>query len=315
MISDQVGVFDVVGLGVSTLDLLMVVEEFPDREIVFAAVDSTLQGGGPVANALVTLSRLGCRTAMIDQRGDDWRGERIFSDFVGEGVGTKWLSVCPETSSSIASILVRRKDGARAIVYSPGTCSEIHPDTISEEMVASAKIIHLNGRHWSASLKACKIALEKGVKISFDGGKHRYRPELSELIQKCNICIVSRQFAESHAQVCEIGPAAKALLETGPELVVITDGEAGSWVYSDHEEPFHQKAFVCEKVIDTTGAGDAYHGAFLYGILQDYSLKKSALFASAVAAMNTQGLGGRSALPALLQVEKFMQECLSTYKK
>jgi len=67
---------------------------------------------------------------------------------------------------------------------------------------------------------------------------------------------------------------------------------------------FHQPAFMMDNVVDTTGCGDGYHGGFLYGILNKMSLKKSAQFASAVAAINTQTLGGRSGLPSLQAVVK-----------
>jgi sulfofructose kinase len=100
--------YDVIGLGVSTLDLLMVVDELPGREFVQRARHSLLEGGGPVATAMVTLARLGARAAMVDKIGDDWRGKLIVSEFESEGVSTGYLVIAPHSSSSIASIIDRK---------------------------------------------------------------------------------------------------------------------------------------------------------------------------------------------------------------
>lgn len=96
------------------------------------------------------------------------------------------------------------------------------------------------------------------------------------------------------------------MLKAGPKVVVITAGVEGSWVFSEGGESFHQPSFNVPEVVDTTGAGDAYHGAFLYGMLNHYGLLKCARFASAVAAINTQKLGGRSALPTLAEAAAFL---------
>ncbi len=167
--------FDVIGLGVSTLDLLMVVDELPGEESVQRAHESVLQGGGPVATALVALARLGSRTAMLDKVGDDWRGRLIIDEFRKEDVATEWMRVAFGRTSSIASILVRKGDGARSIVFSPGDAGELIPDELPEDVIAAAKVLHLNGRHWDASLKAAQLARAHGVKVSFDGGANRYR--------------------------------------------------------------------------------------------------------------------------------------------
>lgn len=127
-----------------------------------------------------------------------------------------------------------------------------------------------------------------------------------EIIKMCDICIVAREFGCTFSKNSEIKKAADSLSALGPELVVITDGTSGSWIFQKGEKYFHQPAFKPKQVVDTTGAGDAYHGAFLFGLVNNYSVRKSAILASAVAAINTQELGGRSALPPLNVVEKFI---------
>jgi sugar/nucleoside kinase (ribokinase family) len=297
---------DVVGLGVSTIDILSLVDHLPVGEEVQRAIDMTVQGGGPVATAIVTLVRLGASTAMIDAIGDDWRGARIIDELRKEGVSVDHLKVSKNRTSSTACILVTKDSGARSIVYSPGNAPEFTPGDVPDSVITSAKILHVNGRHWDACLKAVRIAREAGVQVSFDGGAHRYRPEMDELVPLTDICVVARDFAEKYTQETEFPKAAESILKNGPRLVVITDGTNGSWVYPRDGQSFHQPAYLFPKNVDTTGCGDSYHGAFLFGLLKGMGLEKTASLASAVAAINSQHLGSRGGLPTLVQVESFL---------
>jgi sugar/nucleoside kinase (ribokinase family) len=114
-----------------------------------------------------------------------------------------------------------------------------------------------------------------------------------------DICIVAYDFATKYADTDSIDEAAVSFLNAGPSIAVITDGLNGSWVFSVENAAFHEPAFRFPTVVDTTGCGDAYHGAFLFGLLRGLSLRRTAKIASLVAAMNSQKLGGRSGLPTL----------------
>ncbi len=298
--------FDVLGLGVSTLDVVILVDHFPTQDEVQRARAVMVQGGGPVATAMVTLARLGATVAMLDVLSDDWRGDLIRDEFRCEAVDTSYLERIEGYTSSIASIWVRQGDGARSIAYAPGTVPELSAADVSPDAVTSARILHLNGRHWEACLQACQYAREGQVQVSFDGGAHRYRPELRELVPLIDICVVARDFAEQYTQETEIQKAAEGLLSEGPGLVVITDGTRGSWICPREGQPFHQPAFLMPDVVDTTGCGDSYHGAFLFGLLKGLDLEQTAALASAVAALNSQALGGRTGLPTLNQVTSFL---------
>jgi sugar/nucleoside kinase (ribokinase family) len=300
--------FDVIGLGVSTVDLLNVVDHFPDKEEVQKSVCSTMQGGGPIATAIVTLARLGAKAAMIDSIGDDWFGKQIFDEFKNEKVDTSLIKINCNYTSSLATVLVRKNDGARTIIFSPGNSPNLSADEITSELISQAKYVHINGRYFDACLKACGVAKSVGTKISFDGGSHRFREELKEIIPLTNICIVAKEFAVSCTSKTEISAAAKTILNSGPEIVIITDGLNGSFLFTKEIDGHHQKAFKLESTIDTTGCGDSYHGAFLFGLSRGYDLYESMKFASAVAAINSTKLGGRAALPDLETVFRFLEK-------
>ena len=290
---------DVIGLGVSTLDILSLVDAFPTGDDVQRAAAVAVQGGGPVSTAIVTAAALGARTAMIDRVGDDWRGTTIMAEYRQAGVGTEFLEVVPGCSSSIATILVRKTDGARAIVYSPGTTPEVSPADVPVAAIAGSRLLHLNGRYLDACLYACQIARGAGVRVSFDGGAHRYRPEMRPLVALTNVCIVALDFARQYSGHTEVEAMARMLLAEGPELVVITDGVRGSWIYPRGGEPFHQPAYPQADLIDTTGCGDTYHGAFLFGLARSLPLAECAALASELAAQNCRFLGGRGGLAVL----------------
>jgi sugar/nucleoside kinase (ribokinase family) len=297
---------DVVGLGVSVIDIVQRVDHFATGEEVQRALDVAVQGGGPVATALVTLARLGASVAMVDVVGDDWKGELILQEFRREGVCVDHVRQAAGCCSALACVLVRRDDGARTIVYHPGTTPELSPFDLPRALIESARVLHVNGRHWRACLEASAWAREAGVGVSFDGGAHRYRPEMRALLPLTDVCIVARDFAQRYTGETEAPKAAVLLLEQGPDLVAITDGVRGSWVHARGQGAFYQPAYLLPQVVDTTGCGDSFHGAFLFGLLKGIGLKETASLASAVAALNSQRLGGREGLPSLGQVEEFL---------
>lgn len=299
--------FDILGLGVSTVDQLMQVDHLPAMEEILRADGFSIQGGGPVATAIVAAARLGARTAMIDTVGDDWRGRLIRDEYVHEGVSTKFLFPRPGRTSATAVVLVQRGSGKRTIVWSPGTAPELSIDEVPWSAIEQVSYLHVNGRHGDACLRACEYARRKGVLVSFDGGAGRYREETRRIVPLSDVCIVAREFACLYSGEEDPERAGAALLNAGPAIVAVTDGLRGSWVSSRDGTPFHQRAFQVE-VVDTTGCGDCYHGAFLSGLCLGLDLRSTAALASAAAALNARKLGGRQGLPTLLEVQAFLTQ-------
>jgi sulfofructose kinase len=297
---------DVVGLGASTIDILTLVDHFPNKRETQQALATTIQGGGPIATAMVTISRLGGTSLMIDSIGGDWAGTLVLQDFLSEKVNTDYMEICHGRTTSISNILVSANDGARAIIFQPGSVPELSLSELQKSAIRSAKMIHLNGRHWTACLEAVNLAKDSNVKISFDGGANRFRPELRTLVPLTNICIVAKDFAEKYTGQTDLSKSAESLLREGPEIAIVTDGINGSWVCAKDGLSVHQPAFLFPKTIDTTGCGDSYHGAFLAGLLKGFTIEKAVIVASAVAAINSQHLGGRSGIPKFDEVTKYL---------
>ena len=315
-------VIDIVGIGASTLDRFIVVDHFPTGREVQQAISSTTDGGGPVATALATASKYGSRTVMIDRIGDDMAGRYILEDFHKYNVNTEGIQVDADAKSGTATILVKQKTGERAVFFERSTASD--PEFLDnyQGLIENASIVHINGRHRHLMRTAIDIARQSGTIISLDGGAQRYDDDMRPITELSHVVIVARDYAEKYTGSTNLEEACCIIHDRGALIAGVTDGANGSYFVWPDGTAYRCQPFLQASVVDTTGAGDSFHGAFLsklavsirqenalYGefikpidILQSLDhkqLESAAIFASAVSALNTQGIGGRSALPSL----------------
>jgi len=291
----------ILGIGVCTLDVLTKVSSFPEDESVEEADSSELMGGGPVATALAAASKLGSPTTMLDTLGDGWQSEFIINELKSIGVSCDEIIIEDGAKASLASVLIRKSDGARAIRFVRSTAKALSDNAITKEIISQHKIIHCNGRHLNACLKAAsKCKAVNGERfMSFDGGAGRYRKELLPLMKVIDIAIVAKDFASKLSSQNDLNSKLwSCMKEAFPKagILGITDGIKGSWFLNEDGTTFHQPAYSVPLTVDTTGCGDVYHGAFLNGILRNLSVEESAKMASAAGALNAMKMGGRGNL-------------------
>jgi sugar/nucleoside kinase (ribokinase family) len=243
---------------------------------------------------------------MIDSIGDDWAGELILREFQSGGIKTEAIEIHRGHSTSVSNILVSAADGARAIMFVPGSAPEPSLSDSQKNLIRSAGVLHISGRYWQACMQAVELARENHVLVSLDGGAGSFNPERRSLVPLTDICIVARDFAEKYTGKTKLSRSAELLLREGPQIAAVTDGRNGSWICTRDGVSFHQPAFLFPETVDTTGCGDSYHGAFLAGLLKGFPVEKAAALASAVAALNSQHLGGRGGIPKLEKVMEFL---------
>jgi sulfofructose kinase len=297
---------DVVGLGYCSYDILAIVDEMPSFDDVRGVhlADLVYDGGGPVGTALATLARLGAWAGYIGVLGDDREGQWLRSLFVKEGVHVSRLRMPAEAGSNVCLLLVERATGRRAILcHSRVNATDLILDEADRLYIQAARVLHLDGQLLPRAIQAACWASEAGVKVCFDG--NHPRPGLEELLPMVDWLVVAETFPEAYTGLSDPRKSADALLRQGPEVLVVTQGERGCEVWAGSEH-FRAPGFLIQAV-DTTGAGDAFHGAFLYAMLQDWDLQRAATFANAVAAINCQTLGGRRGLPTLAQVKDLLE--------
>ncbi|MDF1739742.1 MAG: PfkB family carbohydrate kinase [Verrucomicrobiales bacterium] len=294
--------FDILGIGMSMMDSIQVVDEFPSGAGITESPVATLMGGGPVPTALCAASVLGVRAGIIDQIGGDWCSDLILKDYARFGVDCRYLHRQDGRSSTYGSVMVRRSDGERHIVFTRGTFDELSLSQLPVKDLEACPILHLNGRHWDCACEAARIVKAGGGRVSFDGGANRYESRFLPLLEEVDILIVARDFAEKLSNSTDREAQMAALGQWGAEIVGITDGEKGSWFLPRGERVFHQPAFAVSPVVDTTGCGDVFHGAFLASLSRGSSWRDCAAFASAAAACNVLAPGGRGNLPTVEKV-------------
>lgn len=315
-------VIDIVGIGASTLDRFIVVDHFPTGREVQQAITSTTDGGGPVATALATAGKYGSCTVMIDRIGNDMVGRYILEDFQKYNVNTEGIQVDADAKSGTATILVKEKTGERAVFFERSTAPD--PEFLSDYqgLIENASIVHINGRHRHLMRTAIDIARQTGTIISLDGGAQRYDDDMEPITESSHVVIVARDYAEKYTGTTNLEEACRIIHDRGALIAGVTDGANGSYFVWPDGTAYRCQPFPQEHVVDTTGAGDSFHGAFLsklaasirqvyvlrdesvqpidrLRLLEHKQLEDAAIFASAVSALNTQGIGGRSALPSL----------------
>ncbi len=300
--SETIGL-QVVGLGQCCLDILGQTDNYPELDQKSELRSLLVQGGGPVATALVTLARLGVQVAVIGAVGDDEFGRQIHEGLIDEGVDCTNLVYSPGTSSQVAFISVDG-DGHRNIFWYRGSACPSLPQAF-HALLSASRILHLDGLHLDVAIAAAEVARKLNVVTVLDAGT--LRPGIENLLPLIDHLVVSEKFARQVNDRDDSETALNLLAGYGAKAVTITLGNAGSMSMGDDGQIFRQSAFVVD-AIDTTGCGDVFHGGYIYGLLQDWPLSQTVRFATACAALKTRSLGGRTAIPLLHEVESFLCE-------
>ena len=302
---------DVIGLGCGCLDFLAIVPNLPELDDQVRSVQSTQQGGGEVATALVTLAKLGVSTSYLGRIGQDSAGYIIKREFEQYDVDTSHMIMESDAVSLVSAVLVDQTSGKRSIVAGSTTASEFRPADIPDGLIERAKFLHLDATSRKAALVAAERAKNAGVTVVLDADVLAYDDEIGQLVQLTDVMIASEGFSRRWTGTVNPIEALDIMRSQGPETVVLTLGEQGS-LSVNQGHVIHTDAFPVE-VIDTTGAGDVYHGAFIFGMLQKWTLEKTSEFASAVAAMKCTKLGGRQGIPTYDEAISFVKSRNANY--
>ncbi len=294
--------FDIVGIGVCTVDHIMTVPRLPQRNENMRALNYSQQPGGLASCALAAAARLGAKTKIIARIGDDQHGDFIRRDLLAEGVDVSQLLVAPNSESHVSLILVDEATGERSIMTRLPTGPPIAATEIQREDITCARLLFIDNIN-EVTLQAARWAQEAGMTVVLDPS--RPFAEIAPLLPYVDVPIVPEAWVRAWRPGQPLADAIYALHEFGARIAIVTLGERGAiaaWNRQTRAFP----AYAVD-VVDTTGAGDAYHGAFMVALLQDdWQLPRMAQFAAAVGALNCRAIGGRSALPSRAQVEDFI---------
>ena len=296
------GRIDFVGIGFCSNDHLCRIPELvPDSKVEM--LEHEVQGGGPGGGAVVAAARLGVSAAIVGTTGSDADGDMIVRDFRKEGVDVRYLRQNPGEFSPIAYCLIT-PDGRRTVAWSRQNLTDYPADELPEELIAHAKAVHFDGHQIKAALRAAEIARKHGVMTCFDAGS--VRPGTDELLELCDVVITSESFAKTYTGESDFAAALRKL-DNGRKVTGVTMGKDGSMCIS-HGKLFVRNVYDPGTVIDTTGAGDSYHGAFDVRYMETGDVAESMRFAAVFAALKCRRLGARAGQPRRAEVEAALEE-------
>ncbi len=296
--------FDVVGVGLNATDTLLVVPHFPAYAGKIPFEEEIISPGGQVASAVVACARLGLRSKYIGTVGDDERGRIQMESLLASGVNLDHVQRrrgCPNQS---AYIIIDRGTGERTVLWSRPDCLRIDPAEIAPEQILCGRLLHIDGHDTPAVAHAARIAHDAGIPVTVDvdtiyHGFDRVLPYVDYLI-------ASSEFPAQWTNERDPFRALKMIQnEYGMRVAAMTLGAHGALAL-ENRRFLYSPAFVVN-CVDTTGAGDVFHGAFCYSVLQGMSLADALDFSNAKAALNCTALGARGGIRGLPEVRALMQ--------
>ena len=298
--------FDVVGFGIATMDYICLVDEVANFNNAIFISDVNFFGGGVVPTALVALQRLGCKSSFVTLLGKDWIGDEIIKGLKKEKLDCSGIDFVDNIRSPFSFVQVTKKLGERAIAFYPGCSYLLKFTERAKYLINKSKILHLDGLKPEENLKAAEFAHEHGLKVMID--TNQVLKGTKRLLANADYLILPKSFLYDYTGLKDIKDALlKIKKEHNPEILVTTLGIEGSIAIVNNDF-LCVKTFTEVEIKDTTGAGDVYHGAFLFGIIHGWSVKDIMVFSSAVSSIKCMSYGGRNGIPNFEATMKFLKE-------
>lgn len=308
---------EVASIGTLAVDYFGILEKMPALDDKTMAVGYEVHPGGVAGNVITQIARLGISTGWLGKIGDDATGEILMREFEKDGIDAAHAEIVPGKNSMFTWIMID-KAGHRTITMFPNVLNEFSGADVEQkhrEYIAAAKVLMVEAcvLPLEPDIAAMEIARDSGTLVVFDldvtptGVEHMRmgtRADLERAISLTDVFIPCKAAASELLGTDDIVGHAHELLELGPTTVAVTLGERGCIVLNEHER--HVVPGFSVDVVDSTGAGDAFHGGFVYGLLKGYSLKETARFANACGALNCEAIGARASAP-LARVEQLIR--------
>ena len=298
----------IIGIGYCGMDYLCVLPHIPLDDKVEIG-ESLIQGGGPAVTAVVAAARLGAETAFFGVVGDDERGAQIVRGIAAEGIDTAGVKIRKNAESPAAFCWIEQQSGKRSIAWTRGTARPLTPRELGRDQIRACDVLHLDGHQTQAALAGAAFARKHGVCVSIDAGT--LVPGIDDLLVLSDIVIASERFAARYTGSRSPETAVRKLFAAGRRFAGVTLGKRGS-IGFDGTRILHCPPFEVPRVVDTTGAGDTYHGAFAFAAAQGRPWEACMRFATVVAALKCTRLGGRTAIPDLRTAERHLKDFENT---
>jgi sulfofructose kinase len=299
----SIPIVDFVGVGLNATDTLIRLPHFPafGSKVEFRV--SEVLPGGQVASAVFACSRWGLKTRYVGKIGDDSSGLLQKTAMDKAGVEAHWI-VVPNCQSQSSFILVDEATGERTVLWKRDPRQEFLPKELDKEWVTRSRLLHVDGHDCAAAAAAARWAREAHIPVTAD--LDNLYPGVEALLENVDYCISSRDFPGRICGEQDLFISLPLIASRfGCRLSAATLGADGVLAW-DGTRFYYSPAFDV-KPVDTTGAGDIFHAAFAFALLQGDSLPQILEFSCAAAGLSTLAMGARGGIAPIDAIHKLIQ--------
>lgn len=312
--------FDVLVIGRSCLDIIAVVNQFPQENQKLPLEFRLTEGGGQGGTASCCISRLGGKAAYIGKLGDDDEGRFCLKRLEDFGVTTGFLEIVSGGKTPVAYVFITADNGARSIIYERNALPKISINTALENLVMQTGVVLLDPEVTYLGGQLKKIAGSK-VKVIYDA--ERWREGILEIMDTADYFIPSSEFLEADELQFHDIPFNQKIIKLNKTVtgdLIVTHGDKGAYYIADGTL-YHVPAPKV-KAVDTVGAGDNFHAAFALALTRGFDLRRTVKLSVAVASLSCREYGGRMGVPTWAQAQEVADtltergvESISDFKK
>ena len=295
--------FDIVGVGLNATDTLLIVPKFPAYAGKEPFTEEILSPGGQVASAMVACAKLGMRVKYIGTCGDDERGRIQMDSLSGTGINLDHVQVRKGCANQSAYIIIDHSTGERTVLWRRSDGLRLDPSEITPDMITGSRMLHIDGHDTPAVAKAASIAHANGIPVTVDVDTIYHG--FDKVLPNVDYLVASSEFPVGWTNERDPFKALEMIQEEyGMRCAAMTLGAHGSLARIDGKFVY-SPAFVVN-CVDTTGAGDVFHGAFCYAVLQGMAMSDVLNFSNALAALNCTAIGARGGIKGVEEARALM---------
>lgn len=313
----MISIFDVICIGAALVDMVAQVGRYPGNDDEVFVSNLSLFSGGSAANTAYACAKLGLRTAFIGKLGrNDVFGTKIFNDFQEGKVSTKYVKYSEKFATGSAYVALNTEGERRIYAYS-GAANYLSKEDIKEEEIVNTKLVFLSSlKNFEGFIEAALIGRRNKIPVILNPGMliiEQGLLNIETLLNKIDILIMSQRefkvlvdFNKEYLNLNTIREDSNRLFSLGVQCIIITMAEKGAIIVTPEKGDIIPSIKI-DKVVDTTGAGDAFSAGFIYGFHQNpgfnfETLKKNVIIGNFVAGKCIEKLGARNGIPKQIEI-------------
>jgi sulfofructose kinase len=302
-VAETSSVVDIVGVGLNATDTVIRLPHFPafNSKVEFRVSD--ILPGGQVATAVTACTRWGLKARYVGKIGDDPAGRLQQDEMLRAVIEAHWI-VVPDCQSQSSFILVDEETGERTVLWKRDPRLELLPSELKREWVDAAKLLHVDGHDCASATQAARWARAERIPVTAD--LDNLYPGVEALLENVDYAITSKEFPGRLTGERDLFISLPAIASRfGCRVTAATLGADG--VLAWNRTRFHYSPAFELKPVDTTGAGDVFHGAFAYALLRGQDFPRLLEFSCAAAGLACMGMGARGGIASLGEIEDLIR--------